>query len=328
MIYRVELLGSGVDLTRGMKREYTTNYQVIAHEDAAPDLVATAVDSEGNRIPKYGEYYIYKNNPDIWAACYAISATSDFVKIKHGDNNAYKWVVTVKHSTDREDAQPNKRDNPLNDPPVIGGTFQPFNKAIYFDADGNLAANTAGFPITPPIQRTHQNDTLTIRKNTVSISLPQRTTFMNRVNSVPIWGLLARQVKLTAWRYTINRIGDLLDYVTHDYEFVISYEEHPKQNVAIGPTGAIGFYETRPNRGFEYYDGGLPGPAAPPAQKRLRRSTSTDKSLTGAGVKLTANGDRADETAAETWLVLKPELEADFRTLPGIPFPVLPGPFV
>lgn len=311
---------SSLSIDAEFHRTYTSHYRVISGHEAAPQAV-----SNPGGLPNFGSSYSWYGNVDLWAFCKGAKVQPQPVEIKYNGQRALQWDITVTHSS-RPDGNSTDsgtaRDNPLDDKPVISGSFTSNRVPRFRDKDGNVIENAAGQVYNPPVEVDDSYDSIRIAYNHATISLSQRAQARGCVNSAPIWGLAARQAKLVRWDWRVLRAGNSLEYIRSEFEFLINYALTPA-TVCVGPAGVRGWYTVLPNTGDHYYVG---GDKTDPKAKRAGKD-GVDESLADK-IKLTCTGDRqADQGAAVGWNVFEVENEYNFTTLPSMPNP-LPGPFV
>lgn len=305
----------GIDKT--FARTYQAVFQVIASRMEGPAQVQQAAG-----IPAYGGPYILGNDFDLWAFADSSSASPVEFNVQfdlgNGPENCTKWEVTITWSTNanpRNSTDP--RGNPINDPPIIGGSFVGQTELAFRDKDGQPISTTAGERYEDLPTRLDDTDTLTIGVKTSTINLVQRAEAIGKVNQAPIWGLGPRQVQLTQWGWSIEYAGSL-PFIQNNFSFLISRKKHPTSNVAKGPTSAVGFFTTRPNEGYSFLED------ANDQETRKVAKDEEDQPF-NRPIKLNQNGTK--RTSVEMlWNVFAVEEEYDFNTIPGIPNP-LPGPF-
>lgn len=298
------------------QRTYRGIFQVIADLEEGPWAVENAVG-----IPPFGTSYVWGPDSDPWAFCNGCSADPR-EEINHdpgdsgGERKMRVWYVTVTWGTspaERNGGTP--RANPLDEPPVISGSFAGGMITAYNDKDKAPLVNAAGEPYNPGVPVMSNIDSLQISYNTATINLIQRANMIGRVNSVEMWGLDVRQVLLMRWDWNLLWAGEL-QYVAHNFEFHISREEHPTTS-CTGLNNKVGWYTTLPNKGFAYLT--VPGDK----ETKITKRDKEDMPL-NTPIDLACDGTQA---ATESWNVFAVELEANFLLIPGMPNP-LPGPFV
>ena len=321
-IHSVEAISSELTVGKGLSRTYSTTFQIISDFPAAPETVVT-----DSRLPQYGEPYVFFDESDIWAFCNEIQHRTDprkRVKMpEYGPGDMQIHTVVTTHRTQSDESPRGTRsrqESPLDDPPEISGSFTPFRRRTRNDKDRNPIQNSAKVIPEDGVEVDDAWDTLRVAINTPSIDLALRGNARGAVNSEPIWGLAARQVKLMAWNWQILQRGEL-EYVRNSFEFLISYEEFPTTNVHKGPTDAVGFYHLFHDTGFGYWPGGVD---ADPLGEYTTIGTIEGDNFEG---KLASDGDKlTPQTDDPGWLIYAVEKEVDFNEF-GIPNP-LPGPFV
>lgn len=311
-----ERLESTLVLDKKFNRVYTSLYSVITDKDDSPIIPMSAPG-----LPGYGTAYAWNGSIlDNWAFANHFSSALETYDMDYHGTAASQWTVTVNHSSERadrdqQDSSANRNDNPLLEPPILRGSFMGSTREAFRDKDDNPIVNTAIELFDPMPIIDDSIDTLYMEYNTATINLAQRTSFRNKVNSVAMWGLEPRQIKLARWAWDILFAGSL-PYVRHQFEFHISDEPH-KTDVETGVASDPGWRTTIPNVGMRYRNdaGDLVS-----IQDVEDNATMKPYYLTSAGAVITAAG-------TETYKVFEIEHEKDFHEIPGMPDP-LPGPFV
>lgn len=319
---------SSMTLDSEFHRTYTSIYQVISGYQASPIHVGDA-----GGLPDFGSSYNWLGSIDLWAFMQGATINPEPVEITwSGDagedcesgQRALKWFITTTHSSrpSGNSTDPNTaRDNPLDDKPVISGSFVSNRVPAFRDKDGNVIQNAAGQVYLPPAEIDDSFDTLRISYNHPTLNLFQRAQSRGTVNSSSIWGLQPRMAKLVQWNYQVLRAGKALEYIRSDFEFLISYARTPS-TVCVGDANKFGWYTVLPNSGEYYYEGGSKGDE----KKRRKYMDGRDQTITDP-LKLDCNGDKlTDQGAPMKWNVFKVEPEFDFNSIQGMPNP-LPGPF-
>jgi len=296
-------------------RTYTGVYQVIADLSDSPLTVLQAVG-----IPQWGSSFVWDTDFDLWA--FAQGYTADPVeRVIYAGRDCWVWEVKVTWSsvsTERSKADP--RNSPIDDPPVVSGSFLGERVKAIRDKDGDPIVNAAAEPYldSPPTIMSNI-DTLRISYNTLTINLGQRTRYVGTVNSSGIWGLEKRQALMSRWDWRVLYAGDLA-YIAHDFEFHIKYDLTPADNVCVGPTEVEGWYTILPNRGYSPYK------VPEEYESKVLARDKEDNPLT-TPVSLNCDGTENMDPDFEYWNVFEVEREEDFTSIPGMPNP-LPGPFV
>lgn len=289
-------------------RTYTSTYEVIT--DSVTDGAITAIEAVG--IPAYRSLYSWYAEVDPWAFCDTISAD-----IRSVEDTRKLWVVTVTHSTRPATRCGDTRiENPLDEPPIISGSFAQFSRPAIWDIDGEPICNSVDEPFVPAPEMDDSRDTLIVEVNTEDIDLVLRARFKDAINDAVHWGLAQYTIKLQQWAWQIAYHGTCGAYIRNRFEFGISYAEDNEGNV-------IGWLFSLLDAGFRHKaDCG----AAEEEDKYLTNRDAHDnqihqpRPLDGAGglVSIACGDD-------PTFLKFHVYKEKDFSELP-IPNP-LPGPF-
>jgi len=297
-------LNSSIAWTRDWHREYTSIFQVIT--DDVADGPITVTNASG--IPTYGTPYTWGNDSDQWA--FAIAANAKLVREQ---DTRRVWHVTINHSTQaRLRCADTQRENPLDEPPILSGSFVQFTKPAEEDKDGNPIVNVCDEPFVPAVEINDSRDSLIIEVNTATINLSQRADARDKVNSSTIWGLAKRKVLLKQWSWRVMSYGVCNQFINHRYEFEINTDKWNNKLHNVGfrrknptPTGTEDKYLT-------IMDG-----------RDQPRHLPTPLTLDGDINDLAGGGSPVYLEDPDGFEIYK---EYDLTSLPGIPNP-LPGPF-
>lgn len=331
-------------------RKYTSEYQIYTARFEDP---YTTKGMEA--LPQYGDTYDWYGFVDTWAFCRDITVTRK-AEIKDQTTNDIRtlWTVRVVH-----DSKPTGgsndfqgRNNPLNDPIVVSGGFGVFKREVTRDRFLDDIVNAVGDPYdSPKAEVDAAVDTLSMSYNTSTIDLGLRANLIGKVNATVMWGLERRRVKLTQWNYSVQRAGPDFEYIKHDFEFQVSFEEHPNRFIARGPRQLglegpgdsvlplKGYYTTLPNSGELHFKedwsiGQDTSPMAGPTESRLfanrvpdnmEKFASDDEVVNGFG-QLEADGTKR-ESGPMLWNIFQVTGEEDFGQIERMPIIALPGPF-
>ena len=147
-------------------------------------------------LPPIGSPWVYGNSTDTWATCRWTTKCRPHNN-QQGTNGNF-WLVDqvfTNKSEKREKTAPT--DNPLNEPPTISGGYNQISQTKQVDKDNNWITNSAFEPFTGDVlQRIIAQPTVTIGMNVATLPLSFIATSINRLNSTPMWGFAARQVRL------------------------------------------------------------------------------------------------------------------------------------
>jgi hypothetical protein len=310
-VNRIESEG---DIDEEFHRDYTSTYEVITDNKLDGPRTARTASVAGVAIPGYGDPYVWGNDSDPFAWCRSLSS-----KLKSRKAHRRHWTITVTHSTRpkyRESSTP--RENPLDEPPLIYGSFVQFRRPATKDKDGKSIINTVGEPFVPALERDDSRLSVVIEKNTSSISLTQWANFRDAVNSAAIWGLPTRTVKLIQWSWRLAYYAVSSVYVQHRLEFHINTDVY-----AMAEPGRGWDYNVL-NQGYRYRVD-----CAKPIEKRVREIMDGRDQPRKGPTPLGQAGQILDLACGDTEFYKNYRVynELDFHAISFIPDP-LPGPFV
>lgn len=202
------------------------------------------------------------------------------------------------------------KDNPVDWEWKVSGSFASYLKAVTKDWNGTAVLNSADEPFIPLPEQDDPRDVLVLEKNTANIDLSVRKQFRGAVNSLPIWGLDAREAKLMQWEFQVCWNG-IDAYISNRFEIHIQYGGWLFQPLDQGFREKVGIV----NGLNDYREITVRG-------ERIR----TPALLDGAGARLLAgNNPVFFDGAGGNPAAFEIEPEKDFFDLfPGL----LPGPFV
>lgn len=288
-------------------RIYTSVYLTFTTSKA--DTGLTAVNAPN--IPEYGSHFQAGNDEDPWA--FAIAAQARSVE---SDNEKFhrKWYVTITHSTQpRIRCADFQRENPIDEPPIISGSFAQFTRPAEKDRDDKPILNSAEEPFVPAIEVDDARDTLIIEVNTAEIDLQQRADARNKVNSDPIWGLDKRHVKMAQWQWRVMHFGKCNPFINNVFEFHIGDEPWNHKQLDAGFRDLNPFW--------------VAGDPLEEKHKTIMDGRDHPRHmptpLDGSGAILADGADAVYLKEPDGFEIYE---EFDFTTIAGIPNP-LPGPF-
>jgi hypothetical protein len=318
-IRSVKRMSSELEWDEDFHRTYMSVYEVLGEYNANPREIANA-----SGIPTYGTSYTWNGVNDFWAFCRSASVKYG-ERVRGGGSDLARWMVTIRHSSKpakgSNDTQ-TERDDPVDDPIIVSGSYSPFRKNTDLDKDGNPIQNTAGFPYDPAVATDGNYLVIKLSMNTYTISLATWAAFgaveEGVVNNGLFWGLPARSVKLRKWGFAVQYAGETGPYIKHDFEFWISQRAHAA-SPCVGPSGAVGWYTTLPNTGAGYFEGGTF------TEDKYRLFKDREENPVPVG-RLACDGDALSPGSTLKFNVFAVEHELNFGALP-VPSS-LPGPFV
>lgn len=194
-------------------REYVAYYQV--QTDSVLDSCIVVRDAPG--IPIINSPFVFGNDFD-----YGAFAKEYSVQLKSNpDDHKRLWIVTVRYDTEPiRRGEDQYLDDPIAEPPVIGGSFVTDRIAVTSDRNGDPVANSAGGQFED-LERDRSNLTLTIQKNFDEWDLTTHVEYIDTVNSSTFFTLSARKWRLTNIRTQQLFRGDATTpYFQVMFEFV------------------------------------------------------------------------------------------------------------
>lgn len=283
--------------------DYESVYEVITN--AKTDGPITARQSVG--IPAYREPYRWFGDVNNWAFCNGLETS-----LREVDKTKKVWRIKVTHSTRATSRDNTPRENPLDEPPELSGSFVEGSRIVYKDKDGAFIRNSAGQQFVGGLEQPEGYDTLSYKVNTATIDLALRASLANKVNSAALWGLPARCVWFKQWQWVVRYFGNE-DFVANTMEFYIRPANDPWNE------------ELLDEGDWHYVDAGGGVPAVDADGNRVLRSFVDPTDLRQVRGLLDGNGFPGNAAAPVT-LTKKILREADLTQAP-IENP-LPGPFV
>lgn len=197
-------------------RDYTVEFKVLADREDGP---ATVANTAGLPLP--GSAWAFGNDLDPAATC---KADWKIEPVQSGDENTYLWRVQITYSTKPDKrCQDFKFEDPLTEPQKISGSWTKYKEEItqnrfkiplkyssHERIKGPLAEFDTGLP------------TVRIEQNVLNLDLPGLGIALHSVNSVDMWGLPPRCVKLSGVSWSQEFYGNCYPYYKRILEFEIN----------------------------------------------------------------------------------------------------------
>lgn len=199
-------------------KTYNVKFQVLAASVLyGPNLV-----SQTAGLPLPGSFWAFGGDVDPFAYCTPYMKATPVIDKEKG----LLWEVEQKFTTKPQSlasCSNQNLDNPLLVPPKLSGSFTKFSREATHDRFGNLLKSSSHEQFRGPQVEFDQHDaTVQIEINSAALGLDVTTLLMNKVNSVPMWGVPARYVKLSEFSWTRNTYGTCSFYYTRTFGFEIS----------------------------------------------------------------------------------------------------------
>jgi hypothetical protein len=203
-------------------REYKIRWIVLA--DSIEDGPANILQTPG--LPEPGDTWLVGQDIDVWAWCRPTTSVR-ILQEREGDPNVL-WQVDQTFSTkppgrDRTRAQDTKIEDPLIEPPKIGGGMHKDKEEGIVDAAGRLITNSSWELIRGPQNEWDSSrPTLSIEHNVASLDFVLCSSMVDCVNDQPIFGFQRRCVKLSEFTWDRRYIGRNSVYWNRRFVFEIN----------------------------------------------------------------------------------------------------------
>ena len=104
-------------------------------------------------------------------------------KVSNDSQFHEKWWADITYDTWWDDDPDTYADIPTDRPAIVDWTFEKATKAVQYDVDDDAIENSAGVPISPPLEIDLSLPVATVLKNYVPGAIPALMTFQDTVNS-------------------------------------------------------------------------------------------------------------------------------------------------
>lgn len=176
-------------------------------------------------LPLPGSVWFFGADLDLYAYCKP-DAKLQIHQEREGDINRW-WTVEQLFSTK---PKPNERcsdqdfEDPLTEPDRVSGSFVKYTEEATYDYFGAPVQNSAFEPLRgPQVEFDANRPTVTIEQNVYPLGLEVFSPLIDNVNSVAMWGLPPRCVKLSNVSWERKFYGLCYYYYTRRLEFDINY---------------------------------------------------------------------------------------------------------
>jgi hypothetical protein len=190
-------------------------------------------------LPVVGTVYNYGNDLDTWAICHP-EAEVEQVLTKEPNNY---FIITNTFSTKPIiRCQDVPIGNPLNEPPLISGSFVKYTQETGYDAFNLPLFFSSLEPMRgPQVERDFNRPTVEIQMN-VPLMLPQWFAMIDCINQYSMWGLNPHAVKLSnmPWRRIYWGSCNFYYQVTFQFDINLDPFGFDRQIVDVGTRSVIG----------------------------------------------------------------------------------------
>lgn len=196
-------------------RNYSVTHQVIT--TTSEDGPHTIMNAPG--LPVIGSTWSFGNDNDTWAQCWPQMRV---VRDPKADRFAPRaWLVTQNFTTKPfSRCQTTPVGNPVLEPMEIGGSFVRGKITPAFDKDGDAIVSSSHQPI--PVEFDKSEPAVVIKQNVLILGLASFSAQINTVNSVAMWGLGTRRIKLSDVPWSRKVYGSCNFYYTLEFHFDVN----------------------------------------------------------------------------------------------------------
>ncbi len=286
-------------------REYRIVHRVRASTIDGPQVVLLTPG-----LPLVGSPWAFDNDFDPWAMCFPFMRIETEVR----DEPNTIWRVEQKFSTKPLfRCQDIPIEDPLLEPADISGSFVKYTKEVTEDKDGNKIKSSSHEMIRgPQVEFDFNRSSVTISQNVSLLELDVFTPMVDTVNDAVLWGLGARQIKLSNVSWERKVLGSCGFYYTRSLEFDIDATTFDRNIVDEGTKVLSGHWEEA-GWTLDNIDGGAPDKTNPQHFNRYK-----DRNDENSRVMLDGNGEPLAVGATPIEIPLDYYGESNFLLL-GIP---------
>lgn len=224
-------IGWSLDRDEDGNRTYKLVHQVKV---TAGDGPYHAMDASG--LPATGSVWNFGDEVDLWAWCTAEMRVTPEGTDGREPHEYYR--VEQKFSTKGKPGQrcqDTQVEDPLQEPPKIGGNFAQSQIEAVFDKDGTRIANVAREQIRGEQVKFYSSfPTVRVEINSLMLHMDLWAPMIQTVNDRALWGLPARFVRLDAVSWERKMYGTCCFYYTLAYDFVIDWSSKDADGSLIG----------------------------------------------------------------------------------------------
>jgi hypothetical protein len=177
-----------------------------------------------------------------------------------GDPHKY-WKVEQTFTTKPFDQElvSEPLDNPLLEPQKLSGSFVKYVQQISTDKDGNLLESSSHETLEgPAVEFDFNRPTVRIEQNVLNLGLATFSQMVDTVNSLPLWGLGTRRIKLSNVSWARRTYSGFNRYYTRTFEFDIDFSTFdrtvPDEGYLVFDEKRAGGSRTNPSHYIRYED--------------------------------------------------------------------------
>lgn len=208
-------------------REYTITHLVEADTTDGPNEVRKTAG-----LPAIGAIWDFDSDYDGSASC---TPHLKVTPVTTGEPNKY-WIVENKFSTrPGRRCQDEEVEDPLLEPPKVSVTFVKHTEEKHKDYIGILMETSAGEPFSgPKAEWDVGRPQVRIVQNLADPQLSTVSAYMDNVNEEPMWGVLARCVKLSGCEIEEQYQGSCDPFYTRTLTFDVNSDTFDRVLIDAG----------------------------------------------------------------------------------------------
>lgn len=240
--------------TGSMDEEGNRNYAVVlrVHVDDNNDGPFAVLNATG--LPAVGSTYNYENASDDEAW---LRPNCTVTNVMQEGRPTLDYNITLNYSTKPQDENQNSTceqgeiKNPLLQPPKVRGSFTKYQEQATFDRYGLPIVSSSWELMRGPQNEWDANRPLVvIEQNVATLGLGTFAAMIDKVNSVTMWGLPARYVKLDDVIWERKYYGQCFRYYTRVLSFSINYASFDRDLLDEGTKCLRGAWMMDPGSDF------------------------------------------------------------------------------
>ncbi len=213
-------------------------------------------------LPQVGSVWFFFADLDVYAWC---RATADVQPEVKGERCLY-WRVTQEFSTkpvpaDKQRCQDFPVEDPLLEPQKVSGSFVKYTVEGQYDRFGFPIRTSAWELIKGPQNEWDRGrPQVVVEQNVAALDLALVTSMYETVNSVPMWGLLPRCLKLSEFTWERRFQGVCSVYYVRRFTFDVDFNTFDRDLADAGTMVIRGHWDTdrnSPTSGQYIVDSGM-----------------------------------------------------------------------
>lgn len=209
---------------------------------------ATAINTTG--LPQIGDVWLFDDDDDVWAVYQGEAQVTP----GNGPPTTMYWIEYTFATTGGMGACTDQQQaHPLLAPAKIEFHFNNFNTQASYDRWNNFIATSSHEPMTGPQTEFQDTDVaVTISQNLLNPQLPLLTVLKNHLNSVDMWGLPPRWIRMSVEALTQEQYGSCYRYYVRRLRFETKRGGWDRFNPDVGTKCLDGYWRKSTADKWEY----------------------------------------------------------------------------